>query len=384
MRLKTIYIACLLAFLFAGEHAFSQYTNKVWCFGDSAGVDFSSGIPTPITTPYRSQGGSSSVCDSNGQLLFYVRSITESGLGAYSALIINRNFQTMDEGDSILGTGFYHEHIIIPSPGMDSMFYIAGTAIAFNFGIRYSIVDLKFNSGFGKVIQKNSLLSNGNFSDAIAVTKHGNGRDWWIVMHKWEPTVGSNQFYIFLLTPSGFSAPTIYSIGVAHKSNIGNLEFTRNGDKFIATNNLGLIELFDFDRCSGVLNNNILISLQSGSAQKRYFGSCFSPNGTVLYVGVADNIFNGDSLRLYQFNLLASNIAASKLTIYNMVVPCSGGMLALGPDDKIYMSGTYAIGYPYPDSVHNIYNENLSVINNPDSIGLACNFQPFSFYLGGN
>lgn len=26
---------------------------------------------------------------------------------------------------------------------------------------------------------------------------------------------------------------------------------------------------------------------------------------------------------------------------------------------------------------------NLSVINNPDSLGLACNFQPYSFYLGG-
>jgi hypothetical protein len=27
--------------------------------------------------------------------------------------------------------------------------------------------------------------------------------------------------------------------------------------------------------------------------------------------------------------------------------------------------------------------ENLSVINQPDSLGLACDFQPFSFYLGG-
>jgi len=26
----------------------------------------------------------------------------------------------------------------------------------------------------------------------------------------------------------------------------------------------------------------------------------------------------------------------------------------------------------------------MSVINNPDSAGLACNFSPFSFYLGGN
>ena len=39
--------------------------------------------------------------------------------------------------------------------------------------------------------------------------------------------------------------------------------------------------------------------------------------------------------------------------------------------------------YPYPDSARNVYNENLSVINYPDSLGAACNLQPFSFYLGG-
>ncbi|MBK9637018.1 MAG: hypothetical protein IPO63_04080 [Bacteroidetes bacterium] len=31
----------------------------------------------------------------------------------------------------------------------------------------------------------------------------------------------------------------------------------------------------------------------------------------------------------------------------------------------------------------NYINSNLSVINQPDSLGLACDFQPFSFYLGG-
>ncbi|MBL0050339.1 MAG: T9SS type A sorting domain-containing protein [Bacteroidetes bacterium] len=40
-------------------------------------------------------------------------------------------------------------------------------------------------------------------------------------------------------------------------------------------------------------------------------------------------------------------------------------------------------GYPYDDSLYNMYNMNLSVINSPDSLGAACNFQPFSFYLGG-
>lgn len=34
-------------------------------------------------------------------------------------------------------------------------------------------------------------------------------------------------------------------------------------------------------------------------------------------------------------------------------------------------------------AAHYLGNENLGVINLPDSPGLACNFQPWSFYLGG-
>jgi len=37
----------------------------------------------------------------------------------------------------------------------------------------------------------------------------------------------------------------------------------------------------------------------------------------------------------------------------------------------------------YPDTMFTTINSNLSVINQPDSLGLACDFQPFSFYLGG-
>ena len=42
--------------------------------------------------------------------------------------------------------------------------------------------------------------------------------------------------------------------------------------------------------------------------------------------------------------------------------------------------GTY---FPYLPTMYNSYNMNLSVINSPDSAGLACDFQPWSFYLGG-
>jgi hypothetical protein len=41
-------------------------------------------------------------------------------------------------------------------------------------------------------------------------------------------------------------------------------------------------------------------------------------------------------------------------------------------------------GWPYPDTstAYTTINNNLSVINYPDSLGTACDFQPFSFNLG--
>ena len=39
--------------------------------------------------------------------------------------------------------------------------------------------------------------------------------------------------------------------------------------------------------------------------------------------------------------------------------------------------------YPYPDSLYNLVNTHLSVINSPDSAGLACDYQAFSVPLPG-
>ncbi|MBK7965929.1 MAG: T9SS type A sorting domain-containing protein [Bacteroidetes bacterium] len=59
--------------------------------------------------------------------------------------------------------------------------------------------------------------------------------------------------------------------------------------------------------------------------------------------------------------------------------------MKLAPDNKIYISSfDENFPWPYPDTstAYTIINNNLSVINYPDSLGAACDFQPFSFNLG--
>nr|MBA3901793.1 T9SS type A sorting domain-containing protein [Bacteroidota bacterium] len=115
----------------------------------------------------------------------------------------------------------------------------------------------------------------------------------------------------------------------------------------------------------------------------RIWGTEFSLSGQYLYVSTNDTI-----AMLYQYDLYASNVSASRITIDSFAgFPWPGGMLRLAPDNKIYYSMAWYDGFnnnfPYPDTAYNMYNMNLSVINNPDQPGLACNFTPFSFYLGG-
>ncbi|MBK7388264.1 MAG: hypothetical protein IPI23_04070 [Bacteroidetes bacterium] len=61
--------------------------------------------------------------------------------------------------------------------------------------------------------------------------------------------------------------------------------------------------------------------------------------------------------------------------------------MKLAPDGKIYLSCAYYDGisfnYPYNSTEYNTTNMYLSVINYPDSLGTACGYNPFSFYLGG-
>jgi len=91
---------------------------------------------------------------------------------------------------------------------------------------------------------------------------------------------------------------------------------------------------------------------------------------------------------LLQFDLTSGNIGASKKTIwinpyYNSDPFIPSYYLTqhqLGPDGKIYISLAYNV---IPNSVYSSINQNLCVINNPDVVGVGCNFNPISFNLGG-
>ena len=376
----------ILLFIFSSNNfVFSQYKNSIWCFGDSALINFSD-TANIITgsCAIRSRGSCVSIADNNDSLLFYAN--TRATMAGNTTLVYNRENQVMVNGSNVHGEGWYHELIIIPMPGSDSLFYLftIGVTGSSSYGLKYSIIDMSLDSGRGEVIQKNIQLQSFEMVDCLSAMKHGNGRDWWILFRKSDFQSGgsNNDWYEYLITPTGISSIILQNKGSLNSTNLGKISFSSDGEMICFSNYKGLIELYSFDRCTGVID-----SLQNISPETQPipygWSSEFSLNGQVLYVSThpVENY-------LFQYDLTAPNISLTKDTIWTSSFPTyAAGDLKLAPDNKIYFSSTYYNGfqfpYPYPDTVYNIYNMNLSVINSPDSLGAACDFQPFSFYLGG-
>ena len=91
----------------------------------------------------------------------------------------------MENGDTLAGEGWYNEMVIISDPSNPQRYFLFHLEMAAqNQGLYYSIVDLSYNNGLGKVISKNNKLLSGNMADGVSAVKHGNGRDWWIIARK--------------------------------------------------------------------------------------------------------------------------------------------------------------------------------------------------------
>ena len=364
----------------------AQFKNSVWVFGDSAGIDFTNtNSPVPINTGMDGRGSSACISDSVGNLLFYA--FTRANTTPRSTQVFNSQHSLMDNGDSIVGEAWYNECLIIPDPDNYKLYYLFSIATAFtgNPGLFYSIIDMNLNGGLGGVISKNNLLNNLQAFDGPIAIKHGNGRDWWLI-YKTDGyhNPANNDFYIYLITPNGISTPTVQSTGFLITTNAGCITFNKQGNKLLMTNLRNLIQLFVFDRCLGTMSNPIIVESENQIETGSHWGNSFSPDGNLFYVSHNAGGVNYTDSWLYQFDSNAPNIAASRETLNFSSAPIQHGALRLAPDDKIYMtSAYYGYSYPYPDSVYYAENMHLSVINKPDSVGSACDFQPYSFYLGG-
>ena len=243
--------------------------------------------------------------------------------------------------------------------------------------------------GLGEVIIKGQQITNHRIADCLQAVKHGNGRDWWLITKFADTNLTTlNRFIVFLVTPNGISNPVFYDFNDATDMDFQKIIFNTAYTKIMCLNILGYMCEFDFDRCSGVISNPHVIypEITTFPYNRVFWEGAYSPDDSVFYATTSRASGNNYGY-LLQYDLTATDISASCDTLDSATVPIGTGAVRLAPDGKIYYSRAYESpgvnSYPYADSMYNYINMNLGVINEPDNIGAACNYQPFSFYLGG-
>lgn len=337
-----------------------EFSN--WYFGDNAGLRFSADSdPVALTDgALETFEGVATLSDEDGGLLMYTDGRT----------IWNREHTPMPNGTELGGDASSTQSgVIVAMPGSATRYYVFSTdATAGESGTRYSIVDMELAGGLGDVeTSARSVLMHTPTTEKLVAVRHANLRDYWIVTHD----VDSSCFRVWPLTRDGLGEAVLSCVGSSVSSasatisqTQGQMKVNRWGNRIAIAhygNPTGLqrFELLDFDAETGAVSN--ARTLMTGV---KAYGLEFSPAGTRLF-GTS-----GPDRQIFQWDLCAEDIAASRVTIATIDGPSTGivtvGSLQLGPDGRMYIAASGS-SRDFP--------QGLSVIRAPDELGAAVDYE---------
>ena len=344
---------------------YGQGEAEIWYFGKFAGIDFSSGSPVVLTDgDMYVPEGCATLSDQSGNLLLYTDGIT----------VWDAAHDTMQNGKGLLGSSSSTQSaVVVPQPGSSRYIYIFSSDCAedlFVDGVTYSKVDMNANSGLGVVMatEKNQTLL-APACERVTAVKNSNGTDYWVIVHKYN----DNKFYAYAITSSGLNTtPVITQIGLSISSSDegrGCMKTSPDGTRLaVAIDNKDTVQVFDFDASTGQLSSPISLVSPDGA-----YGLEFSPDNNILY---GTNRSGGGAPRLFQWDLSQSTesaINSSRTTIHSGINSRLSS-LQLAPDEKIYVCDykfiVFGAGYEY-----------LSCIENPNTVGVGCNFVQEAVFL---
>lgn len=357
--MKTYLCIILICLSFQQTVVHAQKQATFWYFGENAGLDFSSGTPVAVTgSAMNKDEGCGSISDTSGNLLFYTNGIQ----------VWDKNHQQMYNGFGLAG----HESssqggLIVPLP-VNTNFYNIFTTDAFFYGngLKYSVVHMSQNGGLGSITAKNHPLYSPS-TEKLTAVHHHNQSDFWLISHEG----GNNIFRVYPIGQGGVGMPVSSYCGTPHnlssggQNAVGCMKVSPMGDKLaVALYSQGLLEICDFNDATGVVTNAITFP----AIYPNLYGVEFSPSGDRLY-------FTSDS-NLFQVNMEAGNSSAIIASVQKVGTADPGpfnagymGALQLALNGKIY--GT------------NFFSEYLFVVNQPEALGIECDYQEQGVYLGG-
>ncbi|TMM58206.1 T9SS type B sorting domain-containing protein [Maribacter algarum] len=368
--MKRIVVILLLGFLWP-IYTNGQGESNNWYFGYQVGLQFNAdgSITQFDNSVIDAPEGSASVSDAQGNLLFYT-----DGANVY-----DRTHSLMMNGTGLITnpTGT-QTALIVPDPGDSNLLYIfsvdATTSGVRGTGLNYSVVDMRLNNGNGAVITKNTNLLEDCAEKITAVIQDCQTRSIWIIAQATEtgqrvlpPTFPDfNTLHAFELTPAGVSNTSVKSTfnTITVLDDRGYIKISPDKTKLASANMRDGLLIYDFDVATGLFSNQQRIHM-SGLNYAPY-GVEFSPNSRYLYVHASNNrsAYDGHTSDLSQYDLTAADITGSQILLDTSDI--YRGALQMANNGKIYraLSVNFETGIPF-----------LGVINNPDTAGLAADYQ---------
>ncbi|APG64290.1 hypothetical protein LPB136_02400 [Tenacibaculum todarodis] len=380
-----------LIFLFLTFNLFAQKEANIWYFGRNAGIDFSTTPPTALTDgQLNTLEGCSSFSDSNGNLLFYVGApnSADNRLTVWDKNHNIMNYTNGNIGNNLLGhTSSTQSAMIIPKPESTTIFYLFtvddGPGSGGAEGMNLYTIDMSLNGGLGQLIDEDgdgdffedlSDIRKNDWTEKVAAVRGANCNEFWVV------SVVNNTFFSYQVTSSGVNLTPVTSPVSTPAQRRGYLKLSPDGSKLAIANQDSNAMVYSFDNSTGRVSNDGIILLNTGGDGQPY-GVEFSIDSKKLYFSTVSS-FRQDlsepevTYRLFQFDLIATDIPGSKSEIYRNNNGFRGA-LQLGPDGRIYATIPQAYDDPNGDARF------LSVIENPTANATDIIFTQNAIDLGG-
>jgi hypothetical protein len=346
----------------------SQKEDYIWLFGlsdiditedslwGSSNIDFNYDPPKVYYVPDRIsdfQETNTSLCDEYGDILCYTNGM----------FICNGDNDIIENGDSItygpfweywnleFPDGNYYKFglpirtgaIFLPVPNNKDQILLFHEDVDIETWTvdKVYVTNINISDNKSEVIFKDSLLIEDTLSSGkMMACRHANGRDWWLL----KTVTDHDEFYTFLIDSEGVHMVTKQKIGSFSGRGIGQSVFSPDGSMFAMINGHkegwdGIkIQLYDFDRSTGLLSNYREDVLNNGFLEVPA-GIAFSPDGNLLYACNKRNVYQYD---LNSIDFVLSKQVVAEYDGYEHVYTNSGyptyfGSMRLGADGRIYI-----------------------------------------------
>jgi hypothetical protein len=371
-------VIIIVFFTFNSIWGLCQNQNNIWLLGNDSGwPNLGRFIFGPTSYQLVDEqrkmtfkGTQANISDNNGNLL----------MSSNGVWIANANGDTMMNGAG-LNPGYFvnswpygllipNGNVFLPFPeDTNLMLLIHQTELDDdNFmGVYQTILDINLDNGLGAVIQKNDSLLVDTLGWGLTAVRHANGQNWWVVLME----DGNDSAYTISYSVSG--KDSIFKQALNYTpfphGNVTQLTFSQDGTKFITTTYDNPIDrnssvvLADFDRCSGLFSNTVVIPVSFGGY---LWGLAFSPSGQFVYTCTSNHVFQintttytVDTVATYDGFISGLPPSCCATTFFNMYLAANG---------KIYITSGSS-------TMH------IHEMNYPDSTGIACDIQQHSIAL---